>query len=101
MVKHQKPIQMRNPFMIQVNPHPSFFLSYLFVCISEFSLENHNSENDFVDISSDGIIRRPERFTPSDVAKFIRKIDPSFENLACRFLQEVFISISIISKSFP
>jgi hypothetical protein len=35
--------------------------------------------------------RRPERFTPSDVAAFIRGIDPSFDSLASRFLQEVFI----------
>ena len=33
--------------------------------------------------------RRPERFTPSDVAAFVRGIDPSFDNLASRFLQEV------------
>jgi len=35
--------------------------------------------------------RRPDRFTPSDVAAFIRGIDPSFDSLASRFLQEVFI----------
>ena len=38
--------------------------------------------------------RRPERFTPSDVAAFVRGIDPSFDNLASRFLQEVGIDRS-------
>jgi len=39
--------------------------------------------------SSNGVgKRRPERFTPSEVADFIRKIDPTFENLATRFFQE-------------
>lgn len=33
--------------------------------------------------------RRPERFTPTEVADFIRRIDPSFDSLAARFLQEV------------
>ncbi|CAF1623622.1 unnamed protein product [Adineta ricciae] len=32
--------------------------------------------------------RRPERFTPSEVAAFVRGIDPSFDSLAARFLQE-------------
>lgn len=35
--------------------------------------------------------RRLERYTPNEVAKFIRGIDPSFDSLATRFLQEVFI----------
>jgi len=39
------------------------------------------------------ISHRPERFTPSDVARFVREIDPAFDSLASRFLQEVFISI--------
>ncbi|CAF0921739.1 unnamed protein product [Adineta steineri] len=34
------------------------------------------------------IPRRPERYTPNDVAIFIRGIDPSFDSLATRFLQE-------------
>ena len=40
--------------------------------------------------SSNGISYPPERYTPSDVARFVKKIDPSFQNLASRFLQEVF-----------
>ncbi|UJR30004.1 hypothetical protein I4U23_017550 [Adineta vaga] len=32
--------------------------------------------------------RRPERYTPSEVAAFVRGIDPSFDSLATRFLQE-------------
>lgn len=40
--------------------------------------------------SSNGLAYPPERYTPSDVAKFVKKIDPSFQNLASRFLQEVF-----------
>lgn len=34
---------------------------------------------------------RPERYTPNEVATFIRSIDPSFDSLASRFLQEVFL----------
>ncbi len=40
---------------------------------------------------SSGASHRPERFTPSEVAAFVRGIDPSFDSLAARFLQEVFI----------
>lgn len=32
--------------------------------------------------------RRPERFTPNEVADFVRNIDPTFDSLATRFLQE-------------
>ncbi|CAF0716794.1 unnamed protein product [Adineta steineri] len=35
-----------------------------------------------------GASHRPERFTPSEVAAFVRGIDPSFDSLAARFLQE-------------
>lgn len=36
-----------------------------------------------------GLSRRPERYSPAEVAAFIRGIDSSFESLAERFLQEV------------
>lgn len=36
-----------------------------------------------------GSSRRPERYSPNEVASFIRGIDPSFDTLAARFLQEV------------
>jgi hypothetical protein len=36
---------------------------------------------------------RPERFSPSEVAAFVRGIDPSFDSLASRFLQEVYLLI--------
>ena len=39
-----------------------------------------------------GASRRPERYSPSEVASFIREIDPSFDALANRFLQEVCLS---------
>jgi hypothetical protein len=41
------------------------------------------------------ISRRPERFSPVDVAAFVRGIDPAFESLASRFLQEVIFVIFI------
>jgi hypothetical protein len=55
----------------------------------------NNIENDFSNTSSYITSRRPERFTPNDVAKFVRAIDPSFDSLASRFLQEVFFFIEI------
>jgi hypothetical protein len=47
------------------------------------------------DNNENGISHRPERFTPNDVATFVRGIDPSFDSLASRFLQEVFLSNKI------
>jgi len=41
---------------------------------------------------------RPERFTPSEVAAFVRGIDPSFDSLAARFLQEVSIRMNLKNK---
>ena len=42
-----------------------------------------------------GSSRRPERYSPNEVASFIRGIDPSFDTLAARFLQEVFKNKSL------
>ncbi|CAF4715824.1 unnamed protein product, partial [Rotaria sp. Silwood1] len=59
-----------------LNAHPSH----------NTNLTNNNVQNGGT--SSNVIPRRPERFTPSDVAAFVRGIDPSFDSLASRFLQE-------------
>ncbi|CAF3053354.1 unnamed protein product [Rotaria sp. Silwood2] len=50
-------------------------------------LINNNVHNGSTTLSN-VVPRRPERFTPSDVAAFVRGIDPSFDSLASRFLQE-------------
>ncbi|CAF0839712.1 unnamed protein product, partial [Rotaria sordida] len=50
------------------------------------NLINNNVQNGSTSLNV--VSRRPERFTPSDVAAFVRGIDPSFDSLASRFLQE-------------
>ena len=57
----------------------------------------------FTSLCRIGAKRRPERYTPSEVADFVRRIDPSFDSLANRFLQEVkfiavFLSLMISSE---
>jgi hypothetical protein len=75
--------------MIQVNITSKFFLFHFRYLESSLN----NIQNSFFDTSLNVISHRLERFTPSDVARFVREIDPSFDSLASRFLQEVFISI--------
>jgi hypothetical protein len=70
--------------------------------ISKSSQNGNNDNSERIRKSNwfvfSGASHRPERFTPSEVAAFVRGIDPSFDSLAARFLQEVFIRMNLKNK---